>query len=100
MEQLLKVTEWQGGSKRWHVADVHTWTGQRAIASVLDVGEDVGQFNEFLRDKYHAIIYSYDAYKDFLYFYWPETDYKNAHQFKLDVNRIARKKNYLVEKKF
>ena len=25
-----------------------------------------------------------------------KTDYKNAHQFKLDVNRIARKKNYLV----
>ena len=29
-------------------------------------------------------------------FNWPKTDYKNAHQFKLDVNRIARKKNYLV----
>ena len=30
-------------------------------------------------------------------FSWPSVDYKNAHQFKLDVNRIARQKKYMVE---
>ena len=30
------------------------------------------------------------------FFNWPANDYKNAHQFKLDINRIARKKNYLI----
>jgi len=30
-------------------------------------------------------------------FSWAPNEYKNAHQFKLDVNRIARKKGYMVE---
>lgn len=98
--QLLKFDEWQSGSGNWYVADVHTWTGWRAAAKVFNVEEEVNHFIDFLIKKYNPIIRSYDEEKDFLYFYWPSTDYKNAHQFKLDVNRIARKKNFLVEKKF
>ena len=93
---LLKVDEWKGGSKHWFVADVHTWTGWRAMADILDVEQDIDKFKQFLKDKYYAITEAYYPEKDFLMFYWPESDYKNAHQFKLDVNRIARKKNYLI----
>jgi hypothetical protein len=35
---LLKVDEWKGSSKHWFVGDIHTWTGWRAMAEVLDVG--------------------------------------------------------------
>lgn len=98
--QLLKFDEWQSASGTWHVADVHTWTGWRAAANVFDVGEDVETFMRFLETKYNAIIHNYYVDKDFLYFYWDKNSYKQAHQFKLDVNRIARKKNYQVEKKF
>ena len=93
---LLKVDEWKSSSKHWFVADVHTWTGWRAMAEVLDIEQDIDKFKELLLNKYNATVESYRADKDFLMFYWPESDYKNAHQFKLDVNRLARKKNYLI----
>ena len=96
MGTLLKVDEWKSGSQRWYVADVHTWTNWRACAEVLDVKDDIGAFIDILENRYNAIVDDYYAPKDFLMFYWPTDDYKNAHQFKLDVNRIARKKNYLV----
>lgn len=100
MAQLLKFDEWQASSGSWYVADVHTWTGWRAAANVLGVGEDMDKFIAFLGNKYSATVCSYNKEKDFLLFNWKENQHKQAHQFKLDVNRIARKKNYQVEKKF
>ena len=99
MAQVLKVDEWQSASKKWHVADVHTWTGWNEMAEVLNVF-DLDSFIDFLNSHYHAVIDNYFEDKDFLMFHWEEKDYKHAHQFKLDVNRIARKKNYLVERSF
>ena len=93
---LLKVDEWKGGSRNWYVADVHTWTNWRACAEVLCDEAIIDEFIHFIESKYHAIIDLYDSDKDFLMFHWSNDDYKNAHQFRLDVNRIARKKNYLV----
>ena len=100
MSQVVKFTEWRSGSCRWYVSDVHTWTGWRSAANIFEIGEDIEQFIGFLQDKYKAVILFYREETDLLCFYWPDSDYKNAHQFKLDVNRIARKKNYIVEKKF
>ena len=100
MSQILKVDEWQSPSTRWYVADVHTWTSWRACAEVLDVKDSISDFIKLLENKYNAIIDDYYAPKDFLMFYWDSDHYKDAHQFKLDVNRIARKKNYMVERSF
>ena len=100
MNQLLKVDEWQGGSGSWYVGDVHTWTGWHEIAKILGVNEDVNGLIELLRDKYKAIVHSYDEQKDFLFYYWNSDNYKKAHQFKLDINRIARNTNFMVEKVF
>ena len=97
--QLLKFDEWQSGSGSWYVADVHTWTGWRAAAKVFNV-EDVDSFITYLTINYDATVEYYDEAKDFLYFYWNKDNYKKAHKFKLDVNRIARKKDLQVEKKF
>lgn len=99
MGVLLKVDEWQSPTGRWYVADVHTWTGWRECAEVLgvDILED---YIELLKTKYKATIYGTIGVRNEepanVMFSWAKEDYKNAHQFKLDVNRIARKKGYMV----
>lgn len=97
MAQALKVEEWQAG-RRWYVADVFTWTGWREMAKVLNVPE-LPDFIELLKSKYGVEEASYIIYEDGtdLLQFW-SYDYKKIHQLKLDVNRIARKTNYLVEK--
>lgn len=93
--QVLKVDEWKGGSGNWYVADVHTWTGWRECADVLDA-DTLEDYIDILTKKYKATVNGVIGTKNIL-FSWPKEDYKNAHQFKLDVNRIARKKKYMVE---
>ena len=103
MSQILKVDEWQSASSKWYVADVHTWTGWRECADVLDA-RTLEDYIELLKTKYKATIYGTigveDAEPANVLFSWNADQYKNAHQFKLDVNRIARKKNYMVERSF
>ena len=103
MSQILKVDEWKGVSDFWYVADVHTWTGWRECADVLGA-ETLEDYIAILENKYKASVYCNIGVKDNepanVLFNWSFEDYKNAHQFKLDVNRIARKKNYMVERSF
>ena len=105
---LLKVDEWKSPSGHYYVADVHTWTGWRECADILgaDTLEDYVHLLEtkykahLLETKYKATVHGTIGVKDNepanVLFSWPISDYTHAHQFKLDVNRIARKKNYLV----
>lgn len=99
MATVLKVDEWKGASGFWYVADVHTWTGWRECANILDA-ETYEDYVSILENKYHATVHGGIGWDGREYanvmFNWPNSDYKNAHQFKLDINRIARKKNYLV----
>lgn len=99
MGTILKVDEWQGGSKNWYVADVHTWTGWRECADVLGA-ESLEEYIDILEKKYKATVHGTIGVKDNepanVMFSWAPNEYKNAHQFKLDVNRIARKKKYEV----
>ena len=101
MAQILKIDEWQGNSKNWYVADVHTWTGWRECADVLGA-ESLEDYIYILENKYKATIHgTLGMVNDEpvnIIFSWPPTAYKNAHQFKLDVNRNARKKGYMVGK--
>lgn len=98
MTQVLKVDEWQSPSRRWYVADVKTWTGWKEMANVLGAGS-LDEFVNLLKDKYGVEEASYTTYEDGtdLLQFW-SYDYKKIHQLKLDVNRIARKTNHLVEK--
>lgn len=99
---ILKVDEWQGGSKNWYVADVHTWTGWRECADVLGA-ETLTDYIDILINKYNATVVGIIGVGEDtvtpanVLFSWPAEEYKYAHQFKLDVNRIARKKKYEVE---
>lgn len=98
---ILKVDEWKGASDRWYVADVHTWTGWKECADVLGA-ESLVEYIDILINKYNAtVIGTIGVGEDTIspanvLFSWPAEEYKNAHQFKLDVNRIARKKKYEV----
>lgn len=99
MGVILKVDEWKSASGNWYVADVHTWTGWHECADVLNA-ETLEDYIDILKTKYKATIYGTIGVKDEepanVLFNWSMLDYKNAHQFKLDVNRIARKKGYMV----
>ena len=89
------VSEWQSASGRWYVADVHTWTGWRECAKILDIEENVEVFSDYLRTQRGAMIDNYVVDKDLLIFYWTRDSYAKAHKFKLDVNRIGRKKGLI-----
>lgn len=91
---VLKIDEWKSASGNWYVADVKTWTGWRECADVLGA-DTLEDYIDILTNKYKATVDGVIGTKNLL-FSWPSTDYKNAHQFKLDVNRIARQKKYMV----
>ena len=99
METLLRVDEWKSPTGIWYVADVHTFAGWRDFAAILGIA-DLDNFINYLKKKYKAEIDDYFIHNDYLMFHWKRDDYKYAHQFKLDINRIARKKNYLIERSF
>ena len=92
---VLKVDEWQSPTGKWYVGDVHTWSGWHGAADVLSA-QSLEAFKNLLELEYKAIVVSYNEEKDYLMFYWMKSDYARAHKFKLDVNRIARKKGYEV----
>ena len=94
MSQVLKVDEWQGAAS-WYVADVKTWTGWQAMAKVLG-SHSLENFIHLLETKYKIEHIKYVEDKDLLIFSSP--NYKDIHQLKLDVNRIAKKQNFQVEK--
>ena len=94
MAQILKVKEWQGTSGNWYVSDVDTWTGWHSIAEMF--GVDMDGYIDILVEDYHALVEVPKG--DFILFYWAKDDYKYAHKFFLDVNRIARNKKWQVEK--
>lgn len=95
-QTLLKVDEWQSPSEKWYVADIHTWTGWRECADVLGA-ETLEDYINLLETKYKATVHgTIGVIERNIMFNWTPDLYEYAHQFKLDVNRIARKKNYLV----
>ena len=102
MSQLLKVDEWQSASKRWYVADVHTWTGWDELADIFCV-RDLDSFCDYITgddimqtlDDVDKIVH-YPDKPTLVIFYWDSDEYKWAHKFKLDVNRIARQKGFMV----
>jgi len=99
---ILKVEEFQGASGRWYVSDVHTWTGWQKCAELLGAPTLEG-FLAILETKYDATIESvvkYEQQSPLIIFSWDRDQYKKAHQFKLDVNRIARQKKFEVERAF
>ena len=99
MAHLLKVSEWKDPTGKWWVADTSDLANDSAawyhIARLLC--DSIEDFIVLLKDK-NAIINKWDPNgnngKSLLTFYW--TNYNDAHQFLLYVNRIARNKGWTI----
>ncbi len=102
MAHLLKVTEWNNGNGKWYAADTsdlaHDSAGWWHPARML--GLSLEDYVMLLIDKYHANI---DAWfpesnngKSLLLFSWSAENYNFAHQYVLDINRVARNKNWTI----
>lgn len=94
--KILKVTEWDVLEKRWYVADTTTHTGWWEIPRMLEM--ELTDYIKMLIEKYNADIRFFKEYEDkknsLLCFCFYK--YQDAHMFLLDVNRIARQKQYKV----
>lgn len=95
----LKCSEWTNGN-RWYVADTsdlaHDSSAWWHPARML--GLSLEDYILMLINKYRATIDKWcpDANKgkSLLIFSW--TEHKDAHQYLLDMNRIARNKNWTI----
>lgn len=102
MAHLLKVTEWQGAGGRWRVADISDLAHDSAAwwIPARMLGISLEDYVTLLMEKYHADIEGWYAEsnngKSLLLFSWSADNYKYAHQYLLDMNRIARNKNWTI----
>lgn len=95
---MYKASEWKSASDRWYVADTSNLGNDSAAwwipARIFDLSLE--DYILMLKDKYHATIDGWypesNNGKSLLVFSFKE--YKDAHQYLLDVNRIARNKNW------
>ena len=96
--RIYKLTEWQSASGRWHVAHVdqmrynHWWMLPHAL------GKSYEEYIQMLKEQYHASHFHFYTYPDkrnsLLTFSFEE--YKYAHQYLLDMNKVFRKKNWTI----
>jgi hypothetical protein len=99
MAHLLKMSEWKTGT-HWHVADVNDLANDSAgwwhPARML--GVSLEDFVLLLINEYHATIQGWypesNNGKSLLIFTWE--NYSDAHRYLLDMNRIARNKNWTI----
>lgn len=94
---LFEVSEWQSAASGLYycsnVKDMAHGSGNWwLLARVLDMSP--ADFIQHLIDEYKPEVISYNVEKNFLYFGW--TTQSNCHRFKLNINRIARKKNFQI----
>ena len=95
MSHILKYTEWQSPTGKWHTNDISDlgngsgfwWHVPRMLKMELT------DYILFLKDKYNAVNFSYDVNKNVLLWDWEQ---KDCHQFTLYVNREAKKRQFFV----
>ena len=96
MKHLLKFTEWQSITGKWHTGDVSS-LGDKSnawwhVPRMLDI--PLTDYILLLRDKFNAYNFEYFSSSDLLLWDWKS--YEDCHKFTLFVNREARKRNFLV----
>lgn len=95
---MYKASEWQDGVGRWHVADTASvGTGSSAwwqVPAIFDMSYEA--FIHMLVDKYHVDHMEYFIDPNLLVFCWDAEHYNYAHKYLLDVNRIARNKQFKI----
>ena len=95
VKKLLKYTEWESITG-WHTGDVsdlpngsnYWWHVPRML------NMDVVDYILMLKDKFHAIDFSYSKDKNVLLWQWK--NYNDCHIFTRFVNLEARKRKYFI----
>ena len=103
MSHILKLSEWESSSGRWHAADTSDLANMSAFWAhpMRLLGQTPQEYIEMLRDKYHASEFKFykteeTGTKDHSLLLFSFEKYADAHKFVLDINRIARNKNFWV----
>ena len=94
--QLLKYTEWQGGSGRWYCNDVSDLASPRAKwwapARMMNISP--AEYVQWLIDNFKPDTIIYYQEQDVLVYSWKkQTDMR---VFKNKLNALARKYNYII----
>lgn len=94
---LYEVTDWQSTASGLYYCDnvkdlAHNSGDWWLPARVLGISP--AEFIKFLIENYKPDIIKYNAEKNFLYYAW--SNYEKCHQWKLYINRVARKKNFQI----
>ena len=96
MSHLMKYTEWQSITGKWHTGDVadlgHGSNFWWHPARMLNL--ELTDYILLLKDKFNAINFSYDINNNVLFWDWK--DYKDCHTFTLFINREARKRKFFI----
>ena len=100
MPRIYKCSEWESPTGKWYVADVSDLANYSAAwwlpARFLNISP--AEYINLLVTKYNAVINLFDADaangKSMLVFYWNE--YKDAHKYLLDMNRLARNNKWTI----
>ena len=91
----LEYSDWQSGSGEWNCNDVKDLAGISGYwwipARMMDMTP--AEFVKWLVENYHPDKISFNG-KTLLYS-WSKEHYSKCHKFVLDINSIARKKNFI-----
>ena len=96
MSHLLKFSEWQSPTGKWHCNDVsdlgagsgYWWHVPRML------GIELPKYILFLKDKFNATNFSYSIEHDLLLWDW--NNYDDCHKFVLFVNKEAKKRKFFI----
>lgn len=99
MSHVLKMSEWKQGNE-WYVADTSDLANDSSAwwypARMLNISLE--EYIILLIEKYHVTTIKWfpnsNNGKSLLIFAWE--NYNDAHQYLLDMNRIARNKNWTI----
>ena len=93
MKHLYKASQWQSSTGYWHVADTsslaHNSAGWWIPPLIFNLSFE--DYIIMLKEKYNVSRMSFDT---ILLFSWEKE--ANAHKYLLDINRIARNKNFYI----
>ena len=96
--KVYKLNEWQSASGLWRVAHVDNMSLNRWWMLPHALGMSYEDYIQMLKEKYNASHFGFYTYEDkrnsMLIFAFEK--YADAHRYLLDMNRILRKKGWVI----
>lgn len=94
--KLYKASEWKSATGKWYVSNTENLANNSGVWWIPPYIFNISfeKYIYMLKNKYNANIVSYNIEKNVLIFNWD--NYSDAHKYLLDVNRIARQKQFKI----